>query len=276
MEENTTAAVETTTTEDYMPGWDAPVETEDTEAVEVTAEEQTESPETEQVTEQAEDTTEAEADQEAVFDWSTLELKHLKDTKTLGEFEADEAKALFQKGLDYDRKTEKLDEAKKQLESFEELARLYDMDLNKVSETLMNEYFKAEAERQGKDADFIKEKYNLDREKRLFNEQKTARDKQSVEQEQKDAQEQAMMADFITEYPDVQPEDVPKEVWDRVKNGSNLVDAYGRFEAKQQKDTIAKLQKQIENMKKSPVKSTTKSGQEVTNKSNAMFKGWDD
>jgi len=50
-----------------------------------------------------EDTETTEEEQAEPFDWSGMELKHLKDVKKLSDYTPEDAKAYFQKGLDYDR-----------------------------------------------------------------------------------------------------------------------------------------------------------------------------
>jgi len=77
-------------------------------------------------------------------------------------------------------------------------------------------------------------------ENRKFREQYQT-EKQQREQKEK---EQKMYLEFLDAYPDVKPEDVPVEVWEEVKEGRSLLDAYVRYENKRLKDEMAKFQQQ--------------------------------
>lgn len=66
-------------------------------------------------------------------------------------------------------------------------------------------------------------------------------EKQMREQKEK---EQKMYSDFLEAYPDVKPEDIPVEVWQEVKAGRDLTDAYARYENKRLKEEMAKYQTQ--------------------------------
>ena len=50
-------------------------------------------------------------------------------------------------------------------------------------------------------------------------------------------------------YKDVDPGQIPKEVWDDVRNGETLVSAYGRYENRQLAENNRKLQESINAMK---------------------------
>ena len=47
-----------------------------------------------------------------------------------------------------------------------------------------------------------------------------------------------MYQEFLDTYPDIKPEEIPPEVWQEVKQGKNLLDAYVRHENKSLKDKL--------------------------------------
>ena len=85
----------------------------------------------------------------------------------------------------------------------------------------------------------------LSRTERL--EEERSRNQQS-QQEQEQARQQDIER-FLKLYKDVDPGQIPKEVWDDVRNGETLVSAYGRYENRQLAENNRKLQESINAMK---------------------------
>ena len=82
-------------------------------------------------------------------------------------------------------------------------------------------------------------------------------EKQIREQKEK---EQEMYLEFLDAYPDVKPEDIPAEVWQEVKEGRSLLDAYVRYENKRLKDEMAKFQQQQQNQQANQTNAASSTG----------------
>ena len=54
-------------------------------------------------------------------------------------------------------------------------------------------------------------------------------------------------AEFLVEYPDVQPSDIPPEVWEQAAREDSLVSAYRKYELDRLRAELAALQKNREN-----------------------------
>ena len=48
----------------------------------------------------------------------------------------------------------------------------------------------------------------------------------------------------------MKPNDIPKDVWDAFKDGEDLVNAYARFENRELREKVSKLESQLETAKK--------------------------
>lgn len=195
----------------------------------------------------------AEADQPLV------ELKHLGNVVRV---KPDELQALAQMGLDYQRIREDRDSARaevsrlKELESFlQELAAPNNMS---VEDLIDNTRAQVIADRDGIDKRVALDRVRLDRERKAFEAQKGNADKLDQEKKQEEAKRQNNFLRFSQEYPDVNPTDIPKEVWDSFAKGDDLVSAYARYEAKtlraevsSMKEKLAAAEKNAENKKRS-------------------------
>lgn len=202
-------------------------------------------------------------------------LKHLDETKTVGR---DEVISLAQRGLDYDRVKEKLTAANEQLAA-----------LQGADERL--EFFKTLADSQGKTLDqFIEataaavraEEKQIPYEAALrevqfdFEKKKFAKEKTDWEQKQSDRQtaDETRNADieaFMRQYPDAakDPQSIPKEVWEDVKQSGSLVASYGRYLDKQKDAKIAELTRQLEQQKQHNANKQRSTGSQSTDNSSA-------
>jgi hypothetical protein len=198
--------------------------TEETEEATDEEVEETEEETTEEVEEVEEDTTET-----ALED---MEVKFLHEVKALKDIPREELQSYVQKGMNHDRIQEKLNTAYDQIESFKDVADMFEMDLPSVIETLKNQYFTNKAETEGRQVTDVKREYEGNKKDRS-----------------------AKMYDrFLTKYPDIKTEDIPQEVLQSVKEGEDLVKAYDKYtgDAKvKAKDTeIDTLKAQVEELQK--------------------------
>lgn len=249
-------------------------DTAEVEAVEIdeeqaeTAEEESE--EVEAVEEAAEDTAPR---AESLED---LEVKYLHDVKKLKDIPKDELKTLVQKGMNHDRLVDKI-EGYKALESklsdFEELAGFYGMDVDKLKDSLFEQWYEQKADQEGLTAEIVKREHQLGKKER------------STLQGDKEAQKQAkMMQAFVEKYPNIDESSIKPETWERVKDGADMTQAYEQQLKDEEVSTLRTKIQELENKlktntqntevkKKAVVKSTTANGSDDPDKNDDFLQG---
>lgn len=204
------------------------------EAEDVIEESTSEEPESE---EQAENPTD-ESDLESTDSLGDLEVKYLKETKKLKDIDKEELTSLIQKGFNHDRIKEKYDKVK-------EVADLFKMSESELIDSIYNQYFEAEADRRGTTIDKVKADFEAT----------------------KKTSEQRMYATFLDNFPDVKAEEIPKEVWAKVKGGEDLTIAYKEHKlastVKGKETELSQLQQRISELEN---KLKTKAQNEATKK----------
>lgn len=223
------------------------------EAAEANEEEQKTSEEPEEPAGQpeAEPTKEQKEEPEELFD--------LKFNKEIRKVSRQEVTELAQKGLNHDRILEQRDhlqqenaELLKFKQDNEAIIGLLDAAAQK-SGTDRNTFLQSVRENayvsQGLSRDAAHERVlREDAEQRLSRTEKADAEKQQAQQEQELARQQDIER-FLKLYKDVDPNTIPKEVWDDVRNGETLVSAYGRYENRQLAESNRKLQESINALK---------------------------
>lgn len=187
------------------------------------------------------------------------ELFDLKFNKEIRKVNRQEVTELAQKGLNHDRILEQRDhlqqenaELLKFKQDNEAIIGLLDAAAQK-SGTDRNTFLQSVRENayvsQGLSRDAAHERVlREDAEQRLSRTEKADAEKQQAQQEQELARQQDIER-FLKLYKDVDPNTIPKEVWDDVRNGETLVSAYGRYENRQLAESNRKLQESINALK---------------------------
>lgn len=187
------------------------------------------------------------------------ELFDLKFNKEIRKVNRQEVTELAQKGLNHDRILEQRDhlqqenaELLKFKQDNEAIIGLLDAAAQK-SGTDRNTFLQSVRENayvsQGLSRDAAHERVlREDAEQRLSRTEKADAEKQQAQQGQELARQQDIER-FLKLYKDVDPNTIPKEVWDDVRNGETLVSAYGRYENRQLAETNRKLQESINALK---------------------------
>lgn len=224
----------------YSDDWDDITITDDDleEGTEPAEEEET--PEAEGEADQQEPEAEGEAETEQPEADQSFELKHLDEVRTV---DRNEVIQLAQKGMDYDRVRTKYDEAKPQIEWYtknatsvkwlEDIAQKQGISFGDLVDQTRAQIMAGETNQSIAVCRGI-----------IANERKAAElEAERSKQESPDAKKQRDVQDFIREYPEQAktPETLPKEVWDAVRKGETLVNAYRAYELKELK---AQLEKQ--------------------------------
>ena len=241
----------------FLDGWgdeqtaqDAP-ETSETAEGEDTAEEETEPASETEGAQSASDggaaETAAEAGAEAQTETTeqkadapekTWTLRHMDETKNVGEAEM---VTLAQKGMDYDRIRAKYDESKPAMEILSIFAKQKGVSVADYVSFLRTEAKKADGLSEAEARRSIELE---DREAAVTaREAEQAAERQAAEQANAAAnaaaqRRKADIDEFSREYPDVarNPDAIPKEVWDAVAAGSSLTVAYAKYTAKQARE----------------------------------------
>lgn len=243
--------------DEFLDGWgdeqtaqDAP-ETSETAEGEDTAEEVTETASETEGAQSAPDggaaETAAEAGAEAQTETTeqkadapekTWTLRHMDETKNVGEAEM---VTLAQKGMDYDRIRAKYDESKPAMEILSIFAKQKGVSVADYVSFLRTEAKKADGLSEAEARRSIELE---DREAAVTaREAEQAAERQAAEQANAAAnaaaqRRKADIDEFAREYPDVarNPDAIPKEVWDAVAAGSSLTVAYAKYTAKQARE----------------------------------------
>lgn len=241
----------------FLDGWgdeqtaqDAP-ETSETAEGEDTAEEVTETASETEGAQSASDggaaETAAEASAEAQTETTeqkadapekTWTLRHMDETKNVGEAEM---VTLAQKGMDYDRIRAKYDESKPAMEILSIFAKQKGVSVADYVSFLRTEAKKADGLSEAEARRSIELE---DREAAVTaREAEQAAERQAAEQAHAAAnaaaqRRKADIDEFAREYPDVarNPDAIPKAVWDAVAAGSSLTVAYAKYTAKQARE----------------------------------------
>ena len=197
-------------------------------------------------------------EQQAQTDGQLFELKHLGETKNVNR---DEVVTLAQKGMDYDRVTEKntqletqVSEQKQQLAQLTEhenaLQELAKQSGTTVEELVENMLIAVTKSKYGIDDDGMAlERVKLDRERRALDQERAALAPQKQEQEQQAANEKwrgECFDAFAKAYSDVDPASIPNGVWEAFNRGETLVSAYARERNKALEAEIARMKSEQE------------------------------
>ena len=191
----------------------------------------------EETGEEAKDEAKAEAEEEL------FPLKHFSGDKMATR---EEVISLAQMGMDYGRIREKYnDVSQKYTELESSVSFLKDLAKEQgisLSELVDKSQAAAIAQKEKIPVESAMERVRLLRKEKELAAREQKLSGAEKENAQAKAKENARMADiqkFLKDYPDVNPKDIPKEVWKAVNEGHSLTEAYARHEA-------AKLKMQLE------------------------------
>lgn len=213
-----------------------------------------------------------------------LELKHLDEVRKVSK---EEARVLAQKGMDYDRIRNRLNDAEQAKDQVNAELQKYKSFLNEVKgenfatvDDLMNDTR----------ARIMSGKENISYEDALAkvteaNQQKAQQqapqpDRSAVIQEMR----KASYKEFALAYPNVLPKDIPQEVWQDMERTNNLLASYERYTEKKDfentKTELANIKAEIEALKQNKQNEEKAVGSLKTAGSaktvDKYLEGWDD
>lgn len=214
---------------------------------EETSEEADQQPEETEGEEEIPASEENQTEEQAEADQSLFELKHLGETKQVSR---EEVVRLAQKGMDYDRIRSERDADKAEIKRLQEmesfLTELAAPSGISVSDLMDQTRAQLLAEREGLDPAVAAQRVKLERERKAFEEKKAQEEQTQREQAEANRRRQEDFLRFKREYPHVDPKNIPQEVWDKVREGGSLMDAYSRHENKQLRDEVEAWKKKAE------------------------------
>lgn len=182
-------------------------------------------------TESTEQTTEEKTDESV----QTVKIKYNHEEK---EIPIEEAVTLAQKGMNYDKKLEELENIKsdKRLSFVENMAEKYGMSVEQYMDAI------AKQEEQRELNELIQKNIPEEIAQEILENRKYREEQKTKEQQRLDEEvENEMFDKFLSVYKDVKPEDIPQSVWEEVEKGVDLTDAYTKYENTQLKAKIAEL-----------------------------------
>lgn len=154
-----------------------------------------------------------------------LELKHFEEIRKVTK---EEAKALAQKGMDYDRIRGKLSEAEAntaKLQRYEAFLNEMKGDFGSIDDLINDSRARLISDREN-----------------ISYEEAASRVQTSIQQEQiqkmaspeaiRESMRRESLTNFLQVYPNVKAKEIPQEVWDDMKVTNNLVASYAKYEAK--------------------------------------------
>ena len=202
--------------EDFDAMWDD----DDGEIVEQDVSEEADQPEEQPVAEEQTEPAEPEAKEEDADQY--LELKHLDEVKKVTK---EEAKVLAQKGMDYDRIRSRAEADSAKVKKYEDFLNEIKGEFANVDDLMIDTLARVRSEKQGKTYEEVKKELTEAANQRPVQQAPTR------EQIQEQMRRESLTA-FLTAYPDVKADTIPKEVWEDMKVTNNLVASYAKYEAK--------------------------------------------
>lgn len=162
-----------------------------------------------------------------------LELKHFDEVRRVSK---EEAKALAQKGMDYDRIRGKVDK----LQKYEDFLNEIKGDFASLDDLMDDTRARLKADKDG-----ISYEDALNKIK-----EEPAKTKQVREEVLEQIRQESVQA-FAQNHPDIQAQDIPQEVWEDVFRTNNLEASYAKYVAKKMKDENAVLKNNAKNKSRS-------------------------
>lgn len=189
------------------------------------------------------------------------------------EIPEDEAIPLIQKGMNYDKLQERYnaiqnDPRLSRYQKVEQISKLlgYQSD-EQLIDALYQNYYQLTAQQRGLTPEQIRKEHELNQER-----ERLQREKEVAQQQQ---QANAMYERFLQSFPNVQPQDIKPETWEKVRNGMDLTAAYVE-QRNQELETQLKLLKQKEkNKNQAPVGGVTQHGSTDTQGKDPFEMGFD-
>ncbi|OJU08203.1 MAG: hypothetical protein BGN88_01455 [Clostridiales bacterium 43-6] len=191
----------------------------------------------------------AEAEENPPFQLSDLEIVYNGKTTKLTEYPPEVIRTNFQKGLNYDHiKTENAAlKASPAISLLQGAANMNGMPLNAYMESLQNDVDTMEYESMLQQGFSSEDAYGIVQSKRK---EQNERMQNALHEMEKTEQTQKMYLSFVQRFPDVKPEEIPGQVWERHLQGEDLVGAYLDYQNRQLSEKLQMVHQNKESRKR--------------------------
>lgn len=205
----------------------------------------------------------------------TLKIKFNHEEKDIP---LDEARELAQKGMNYDKIQQQLNEIQNdpRLAFVEELAQAEGMDTSQFMDAFRQQQQQAQIDELVQQN--IPEEYAREMVESRKDREERKREKEEQQKQQQQDQEAQEFFDYFKEANgrqfDSEKDEIPQEVWDMNQNGVPMKYAYMEYHNNQLNSQLQALKKTEENTKKAPVKGTTAHGTEEPTSDDLFLQGF--
>jgi hypothetical protein len=189
------------------------------------------------------------------------------------EIPEDEAVPLIQKGMNYDKLQERYNQIQNdprlsKYEKVQQVSKLlgYQSD-DQLLDALYQTYYQTTAQEQGLTPEQVRKEHELQQKEA----QLSAKEKAELQERQKTE----MYDRFLTAYPNVKPQDIKPETWEKVKAGIDLTVAYTQQVNEELQAQIKMLKQKEKNKNQAPVGGVTQHGSTDTQKIDPFLEGFD-
>ncbi len=164
-----------------------------------------------------------------------LDTKHFEDVKRYDLKNPEDRKDAvekIQKGMDYDRQREKADTEKARADKYETFLNEMKGDFDSLDDFMADTRARVLSDQEGITYEQAMARIN--------NATPATQQPQSAQQSM-----DADIANFTKQFPNIKAEDIPQSVWDSVRNGVSLVDAYGSYDRNNLRGQLDKAMEEI-------------------------------
>lgn len=184
---------------------------------------------------------------------------------------------LTQKGMNYDKVYQKYNESLNNptLDYFNDLAQRNGMNLESLVAYYQQQEEQAELDYLQREKGLTEELAKEVMENRKFREKLEQQQKIANQQQQRETEWKQQQDEFITMYPQVNPQNIPQSVWDDWKNGEKLTTAYMKYENETLRKENSILKQNGKNKAAAPIgKGISVNGSASVEKQDAFLTGF--
>lgn len=170
----------------------------------------------------------------------------------------DELTQLAQRGMQYDRMSMQMSGLKQERDELAQYRQTNDSTLNEIKQLAdmagvdVPTYLTALQENilVSKGMEREQAKLWVQRQRAQAQQQAAAEEKRRQQQDAVRQRQEADIQEFVSRYQSVDPKTIPQSVWDAVRKGDTLVNAYSRYEVQQLREENQRLQQQLKTNQK--------------------------
>jgi hypothetical protein len=180
------------------------------------------------------------------------------DAGTTRQVKRDELTQLAQRGMQYDRMSMQMSDLKQERDELAQYRQTNDSTLTEIRQLAdmagvdVPTYLTALQENilVSKGMEREQAKLWVQRQREQARQQAAAEAQRRQQQDAVRQRQEADIQEFVSRYQSVDPKTIPQSVWDEVRKGDTLVNAYGRYEVQQLRDENQRLQQQLKTNQK--------------------------